>query len=1138
MPAMRSSRSHRQMVTKLRTRTLPRRSRKRTEKLKIPRCNRRRNGSVGFQKKIRQSTRGGNGSVGFQKKIGRTTRGHHIVTKHTKRRKATGGVWTCEACTFINAEDNSINCSMCDTQKPVTTESAPPASTLTATHSSVSDWTTVSHIERTYTSTAVKGSYLQDNETPVVKIEVQIHPNTTSIRYTHADKAYTEDIEYRADITTDTNKDAFNSIKCEKFETFADIRQHFDAQLHKPESESNIPRNKLHFLGGDVTEKQLPAFENLHSGVKHVVLNASQTNYLEQQYPGHNPRTDLQGFYNDYTFGPGVVRSQKGGCEFLAYTCPMKGYGATQAFFESNEQNSRTMKIQGGYYTSSSSQEEHNELATRFCTSDTKIKGFRWKKTKQTPHITYVYQTGAINSVSTPTQYANRYTQGGQPTPLFEFGVIFAQFRNAMLHESEHTEVVFHTTKLGEGVFGNTKNVSLYALLAAYESLPQKNQRNILIICVGGYSTNDVSALNRFFTPPVQVDPHELYAVIKFLQRHIDDHDYDPFRCLNETNFTLQYEHFCFTIGCNDKTYVVWIPRVDKKILNIQASTEYNQSSQNDKLGITYLLDEHTKKATCAELWVNGSPSPYIGDDDLVQVLDRLCSAVAISHQSKNSLDTKHIRVDSLFFDRNLHVLFSNCISLLNASDFTVTFSPVLPEFNFNDDSIDVGGPGRYFVSMMIDSLTNQKCPHIHKEDGHFIAKGAPFAEGVEPNLSDEEMNIYTGLGHLIGLVFKRNTSQSGIFNRHDKPLGDLFEPSVYGILLRGILQDDETDIQKWMVRQVTRLCNANTPLGRIPALLDSVTGYDEMKNIADPALQAFIYTIFSPDDEYYEHLATATDNWSHWVSTRGGWDTIQSICDTYLTKSCKSQMLPLETIRKGFKACVDTSDVHRVLKSVGLDIQSTNIKLNIQKWNTEVIKTQPSIQIYTDGSLHYLSQFSPLTFDKASLVIAAILFNHMDTSHTRTIQSEYDGRGDIWRGASTTDNGSDIRYTQSSTDSYVKPERNEWLLQVYQYIRSHVQGDLDREVLVKGIQCPPTLSKFETHLKIWLREADESLIEQFLLSISGSTRLCATQTITVSVAYGEAINWHTCNIQVDVPIAYNELDYNYFVEYLIGSLQ
>jgi hypothetical protein len=91
-------------------------------------------------------------------------------------------------------------------------------------------------------------------------------------------------------------------------------------------------------------------------------------------------------------------------------------------------------------------------------------------------HSTYIYQTGAINSKSVTNRYSDLHKKAG-PTEGFEFGVMFTQFYNAMYTES-HESVVFHTTRLGEGVFGNTENISLYALLVAYAMLPDERQKN------------------------------------------------------------------------------------------------------------------------------------------------------------------------------------------------------------------------------------------------------------------------------------------------------------------------------------------------------------------------------------------------------------------------------------------------------------------------------------------------------------------------------------------------------------------------------------------------------------------------------------------------------------------------------------
>jgi hypothetical protein len=302
--------------------------------------------------------------------------------------------------------------------------------------------------------------------------------------------------------------------------SFGAIRHHFT-----PEHIHRTIAHKVVVLGGDVQHEQLPAFHRMHPSVKHVVLNASQINFLEQNAPHHDPWCDLEGFYADTTFGPGVVRSQPGGAEFVAWTLrPFLSqsnckYGALQAFFDAQRRHSVKNSVKSpsvpagslhiphrmGYFTSNLTKTEQDTLAAAFLHSHTRVCGFRWSQPDASAeHETYVYQTGAINSKHSalyPTArspYHHLHRQA-PPSPEFEFGVICAQLFNAMYTESKHAPVVFHTTRLGEGVFGNVQNVSLYALAAAYECLPQQNKNNIRLVTVGGFSKKDQRELSRFW---------------------------------------------------------------------------------------------------------------------------------------------------------------------------------------------------------------------------------------------------------------------------------------------------------------------------------------------------------------------------------------------------------------------------------------------------------------------------------------------------------------------------------------------------------------------------------------------------------------------------------------------------------------
>ena len=105
----------------------------------------------------------------------------------------------------------------------------------------------------------------------------------------------------------------------------------------------------------------------------------------------------------------------------------------------------------------------------------------RWQKVNGTT----VYQTGAINSGG--SLYSHLHSNG-KPTEAFEFAVIFLQFRNALLEETNIDGTLeVHTTLIGEGVFGNSPFVSMLALRAALISLPEANRNKIRTVNIGTY---------------------------------------------------------------------------------------------------------------------------------------------------------------------------------------------------------------------------------------------------------------------------------------------------------------------------------------------------------------------------------------------------------------------------------------------------------------------------------------------------------------------------------------------------------------------------------------------------------------------------------------------------------------------------
>ncbi len=286
-------------------------------------------------------------------------------------------------------------------------------------------------------------------------------------------------IEYSY-IETDSNTDAFNALENKTGCVFSN----FDEMKSIIRSGSmNLPYFRI--VDGDVV-RQVRFVERVNCNDSRVViLNASQLNYQEQLDQYHDIKDGIQDVYRDRTFGPGVVKTQEGGPEFLAHLLidsnRIPFSGALCNFFNAAEVTRSHIQAIGGYYLSDMTVQQWHTLTHQLRSSTTKVQGLRWHKVNGTT----VYQTGAINSGGGLYSHLHR---NGKPTEAFEFAVIFLQFRNALLEETNIGGTLeVHTTLIGEGVFGNSPFVSMLALCAALISLPEVNRNKIRTVNVGTY---------------------------------------------------------------------------------------------------------------------------------------------------------------------------------------------------------------------------------------------------------------------------------------------------------------------------------------------------------------------------------------------------------------------------------------------------------------------------------------------------------------------------------------------------------------------------------------------------------------------------------------------------------------------------
>lgn len=308
-------------------------------------------------------------------------------------------------------------------------------------------------------------------------------------------------------VTTETDRQAVSALE-EKmgFDLTQGSTGKLKEQLAKMKSTDFPP---IHIIRGDVgRQREHVIAKAKEKGSRVVICNASQLNYQEQLEETHNIQTGIKRVYGDHTFGPGMVKAESGGPELLAHTLvggnnqPFCGALADffEAFLKENPDCQGKIWNEGGYYHSIFTPEDWALFAKALAESDTRVEGFAWSAAEEGgSDEVKVYQTGGINSGNSASAHYWSMHEESQPPEFVEFLIIFLQVRNALLKEASRGEsVVFHSTRIGEGVFGNTEHVSALAHLYAYRSLPESVRGNIQSINIGTYHKKETDQLGKY----------------------------------------------------------------------------------------------------------------------------------------------------------------------------------------------------------------------------------------------------------------------------------------------------------------------------------------------------------------------------------------------------------------------------------------------------------------------------------------------------------------------------------------------------------------------------------------------------------------------------------------------------------------
>ena len=340
------------------------------------------------------------------------------------------------------------------------------------------------------------------------------------IAVTKKDKTFSN--EYRFDyqyVTTEPCSEVLKSILPDVSNKSHTALMEEIKETLKSTSKEKFP--PIRIVSGDVTLQRAKVVELAKESKSRVVIcNASQLNYQEQVHENHDIKNDIQTVYKDYTFGPGIVKCEKGGVELLAHTLikgnQIKFCGALASFFHQLQDSSpalyKKIENKGGYYITKFTKSDWKEFGDQLAKSSAQVEGFCWSqqqptmkgKTEDCDVSVETFQTGAINSGNKKSGIYKHLHKDTPPSEYVEFLILFFQIRNAMLHEGRKQKegdgqsIAYYSTRIGEGVFGNTKNVSMVAHLMAFKSLPDDIKSKYSSINIGSYDQNAVESVSNF----------------------------------------------------------------------------------------------------------------------------------------------------------------------------------------------------------------------------------------------------------------------------------------------------------------------------------------------------------------------------------------------------------------------------------------------------------------------------------------------------------------------------------------------------------------------------------------------------------------------------------------------------------------
>ena len=551
--------------------------------------------------------------------------------------------------------------------------------------------------------------------------------------------------------------------------------------------------------------------------------------------------------------------------------------------------------------------------------------------------------------------------------------------------------------------------------------------------------------------------------------------------------------------------------------INMQESVEFYRGTQNNKIGISFMMEEGELKIR--QIRESNVPVGRVNEQylDVVEAAMTTVSNLEVNVSGIHEFTENVFRANICWMQRYLPQIFEKFDTFIIPSgpEFQVQFIPdVLVELLYPGDHIDYGGIRKDFVTRLMHATLSPN-RFVKIDDVDFVSTqfvqlplGSSITVQESVTLSDFEKIIFRGLGSFIYYASKSSE------HTHPIALGPILSSMFYKYIcchnhvdLLNIIVDN---IGKHYEKQIMYLFNES---------------YESIANLDDFTLKSNLEACIDAIDEDFIPIDI---EWSDfWTEEK--WTNAKSLLIRLFHSLYRKYTLPYDAIK--------SSIMSRSTITSMLNIPYIHDPIRIHLFVPNIPIGHQNVTFFTFDNATFQGEGREAALGVKYLILAAI-YKYLGTSAPVILRSATDENVEPvrkWQAKVNVERLDLIRfYPNAYIHNFYYVKGAESVVELLsEKFKLRVQGELNRPKIVHEMQVNPILSNVKIWLTDFILHCTQEHLEKFLFFVTGSTRLLPGQHMKVKISDSSAINAHTCFNTIDIPTEYESQGSDVFISAL-----